>query len=322
MRQQWVVGLVALLVATAGWSTVDAQARPGDPIERIVTLGDSYSSGAGIHRHAFQYDDHGPAGHSFGPSTRLGASTCYRMTERTPGAKLAAELGIPSTLVACAGATIADLANQLDAAHLERAGAGSVVVLTIGGNDVRSARGEGWADVLARCVTTFGCDHHPNEAAGLDELEDRLASAFTMLGEQVPAARVRVLAYPRLMQPGRWSCLGVVGIGRAEASWIDRQVDALNAAIERAVQRAASVVEADLRFVSVVKQFEGHGACRGRASDRWVNTTVLGQTYVRRMAGGVITHHYRDDLVNFSSASFHPSQRGYDAYLAALRSSL
>src|SRR6056297_3693701 len=68
-------------------------------IERIVTLGDSYSSGSGVHRNASSYDDHGPEAHSFDRSTRLGSSACQRELDETPGPRLAGQLDAESVFV-------------------------------------------------------------------------------------------------------------------------------------------------------------------------------------------------------------------------------
>jgi lysophospholipase L1-like esterase len=318
-----VVGAGVVIATLLG--TLPVAAAPQDPprIVRVVTLGDSYSSGSGIHRHASDYDDHGPERHSFDASTRLGASACHRELDTTPGVRLAAELGASALMVACAGAVVADVPNQLDAATILGRGVGTLLTLTIGGNDIRSGRGENWGEVVLRCITTFGCDSARNAIAGLQALEDDLAALYGVMVERLPLAKMRVLAYPRLMQRDRWGCVGVPGVSRDEAAWVDGQVDDLNAAIERAVVRARGNSGVDLQFVPVIDEFAGHGACRTWQRDRYVNDVLLGQTLSRRLtAAGQVTEHFQNDLVTFSTASFHPSQKGYDAYGRALAASL
>jgi lysophospholipase L1-like esterase len=291
-------------------------------IDRVVTLGDSYSSGTGIHRNASDYDDHGPAMQTFAGSTRIGNSDCSRELDETPGPRLAAELGAASVFVACAGATIADIVNQVDTARIPGDGGGTLVTMTIGGNDLRTVRGENWPDTLVRCITSVGCDaSSKNQIANLAQMRVDLTEVYTMIGERFPRIALRVLGYPRLMQSDRW-CEGVTGFGRGEANWVDRQVDRLNEVIAASVRSAALRTRADLVFVSVVEQFDNHGACRFWQRDRYVNDAVFGETLKRSMAAdGTVDDHWDGGPLTISGASFHPSSKGYDAYFAALAAS-
>jgi lysophospholipase L1-like esterase len=309
-----------LVISPASASAADV--RDGSPVERVVTLGDSYSSGSGIHRNATDYDDHGPEGHSFRPRTRLGASACQRELDETPGPRLAAELGAESIVVACAGAVIREMPAQVRAADIPGDGGGTVVSVTIGGNDVRTERGESWPDALLRCITSIGCDRSSNELANLDDLRRELTDVYADIGERYPEISVRVLGYPRLMQSDRF-CEGVAGMSRSEADFVDEQVDRLNAKISSAVALASARTGADLRFVSVVDEFDNHGACRFWQRDRYVNDAVFGDSLRRsRLADGTVRDHVDDSPLNISSASFHPSSEGYDAYGRALTASI
>lgn len=288
-----------------------------------MTLGDSYSSGTGIHRNASDYDDHGPMRQTFARSTRIGNSDCSRELDETPGPRVAAELGAASVFVACAGATIADIANQVDAAHIPGDGSGTLVTMTIGGNDLRTVRGENWPDTLVRCITSAGCDaSSKNQIANLTRMRADLIEVYTTIGERYPGIAVRVLGYPRLMQSDRW-CEGVTGFGRGEANWVDRQVDRLNAVIAGSVRSASLRTRTDLVFVPVVEQFDNHGACRFWQRDRYVNDAVFGETLKRSMtARGEVRDHWDDGPLTISGASFHPSSKGYDAYFEALAASV
>ncbi len=327
---------VALLAATAATigavvgagTSVSARAEAPTAeflsrIERVVTLGDSYSSGSGIHRNASSYDDHGPEGHSFNRSTRLGSSACQRELDETPGPRLATQLGAESVFIACAGAVTREIPAQVRAADIPGEGDGTLVTITIGGNDLRTIRGENWPDVLRRCITSARChESSKNQVANLDEIREDLVDTYTAIGNEFPGATVRVLAYPRLMQ-GNGRCDGVTGISGDEADWIDEQVDLLNHQIEIATARSRGWTGADIRFVDVAEEFDNHGACRFWQRDRYVNDAVFGDTFRRsQLADGTIREHWTDGAFNVSTASFHPSSKGYDAYLSVLRTSL
>lgn len=328
----------AAIVAVAGAALVGsftiattattAFARPDSTsstarVTRVVTLGDSYSSGSGIHRNADDYDDQGPPAHSFDPATRLGSGACLRELDETPGPRLAEQIGADSVFVACAGAVISEIPNQVRAAQLPADGVGALVFLTIGGNDIRTQRGETWPDALIRCITSARCDRSDeNQVATFDSIEDQLTDVYIEIGSEYPSVTLRALGYPRLMQSDRW-CEGVTGVSRAEANWIDAQVDELDRRIESAVDAARATTGADLRYVSVVDEFHNHGACRIWQRDRFVNDAVTGTTLSRsQLADGTVRDHWSRGPLNFSGSSFHPSTKGYGAYLSALTSSL
>ena len=57
--------------------------------------------------------------------------------------------------------------------------------------------------------------------------------------------------------------------------------------------------------------------------DRYVNDSVLGPTFSRSMTADGEVHDHRDgNRFGLSGASFHPSQKGYDAYFDALSASV
>ena len=318
---------MACALASVGALATTAQAsstgRARTAIDRVVTLGDSYSSGSGIHRNASSYDDHGPESHSFDRSTRLGSSACQRELDETPGPRLAEQLAAESVFVACAGAVIREIPAQVRAAEIPGDGEGTLITMTIGGNDVRTARDENWPDALLRCITSVGCDRSAqNRMANFDEIRRDLIETYVAIGDEYPNVAVRALAYPRLMQSDRW-CEGVTGVSRDEADFIDEQVDLLNREVETATTVARVRTGADIRYVSVIDEFDNHGACRFWQRDRYINDAVFGDSLRRSMLeDGTIREHWTDGPINVSTASFHPSSSGYDAYLDALRSSV
>ena len=314
------------LAVVAGFATpalAGSTDAPRPAIDQVVTLGDSYSSGSGIHRDASRYDDQGPEAHSFDRSTRLGSSACQREVDETPGPRLAAQLGAESVFVACAGAVIREVPAQVRAADIRGGGDGTLITMTVGGNDLRTERDESWPEALLRCITSAGCDGPAqNRMVNFDDVRRDLIEAYVSIGEEYPEVMVRVLGYPRLMQSDRW-CEGVTGVSRSEADFIDDQVDLLNREIETAVSVARVRTSLDIRYVSVVDEFDNHGACRFWQRDRYVNDAVFGETLRRgKLEDGTIREYRDDGPINVSTASFHPSSSGYDAYLDALRGSI
>ncbi len=290
MRRPLALVVSALAVCSAtvvGAHQVRAADSGTDPIRRVITLGDSYSSGVGTHRSTSDYDD----------------TKCGRELDSTPGTHLAADLGATATMVACSGAVIADMADQLADAKIRGDGSGTLLTLTVGGNDVRSFHGDNWPNMLIECITDLSCDDTDrNGIANLDTITDELSALYLSIGDEYPDITVRVLGYPRLMQTDKW-CEGVTGVNHYEADWIDGQVDDLNDHIAAAAVLAHQMTGADIEFVSVVDAFDNHGACRFWQRDRYVNDALM-------------------DGMSISNSSFHPSTKGYKAYFAALSASI
>jgi hypothetical protein len=178
MRAHLLVAVAAtVLVGGASAATAD-----DGGIIRVVTLGDSYASGMGIHPDPADYDDHGPAAHSFGASTHLGSSACHRETDTTAGAQVAVRLGARSIVAACAGAAVADVERQLATVDVVGTGGETLFALTIGGNDLRTVDGSDWPDVLIDCITAFGCDDAAgNQLANIDDVEHDLVELYTAI---------------------------------------------------------------------------------------------------------------------------------------------
>ncbi|MGI9646815.1 MAG: GDSL-type esterase/lipase family protein [Ilumatobacteraceae bacterium] len=321
MRRHVIIALAVVAGVGAAVAPTGAGAESG--FDRVVTLGDSYSSGQGVHADASDYDDHGPPRHKFDGSS-LGGSACHRDFETTPGPRLAQDFGAESVFIACAGAEVRHIPNQLASAAIPGDGSGTLVSITIGGNDLRTRGGEDWPTVLLDCIVSFGCDHGgSNQPINLVALESDLTALYTRVGLEYPEITVRALGYPRLMQRERWGCPGVTGVGRGEADWIDRQVDSLNDAIAGAARVAGRVTGADIRYVSVVDEFDNRGSCRFWQRDRYVNDHVSGEILSRRMADdGTVFDKFTDTLVTVSGSSFHPSRKGYEAYYRVLADSL
>ncbi|HEY0239182.1 MAG TPA: GDSL-type esterase/lipase family protein [Friedmanniella sp.] len=262
-----------------------------------VALGDSYASGEG-----------------------LAPAFAYPVLLRDGGQERFAELAS----VASSGAVTGDVVGSQVGALREGT---ATVTLTVGGNDV------GFASVIAACL------HSPDprlqevlaQGGGgwrrrlREEAERQIAflggPAAVPRGRSVPLVRVLadiarrapdaeilVTGYPRLLGD-RPTAAGhhasdvlPLFVAPDDAAWLAAQSDALDAALDAAVERArASGVRA--RFVDVAAAFAGHGLSDRHAP--WVNGVVLASA---------------TSLVPDSS-SFHLTAAGSAAYAAAVSAS-
>ena len=222
-------------------------------------LGDSYASGAGVE----PYDE----------------DTCMRSAQ-APGRLVDAQSSIVlDDLVACAGATTGDIADQVRALDAET----DLVTVSIGGNDVR------WAQSVGTCIiadeSSCASAVQDSEATAREVLPGRLDTAYGQIREAAPKARVLVTGYARLFTEDRGdyqSGLGVV-TGR-EQTMMNEGADALNEAI------AAAATRHGFDFVDVTGRFVEHGV---NAPQPWI-------------------------LGFGTSAPFHPTAAGYQAYAEAI----
>lgn len=294
-----------------------------DSRPKVVTLGDSYSSGTGIWREDSSYDQQfGGYENELLYLTARSDLECWRELQDTPGPRHAAVVGAKAIFLACKGAELGNVAHQvtvlqgqwpLDAA----AGwSGAKFLLTAGGNDLRTNRGETWPELLERCImeaNPFGGCHtnSKNQIKNLDAIETNLGGLYRRLAAIAPGATIRVLGYPYIMRPrssGLSQCPHVTGITGNEARWIDQQVDRLNERIIKAVASTKSLHPAvDIEYVEV-RPLMTVGACFGQNSDAHINDRVTAWS--------------GQGLLLTSDASFHPTRRGYDVYHDAFVASL
>jgi len=276
--------------------TAPASADEPD-ITQVVQIGDSYSAGYGV----LSSDRSVVGGSCEDPG--------YFNTSAIPGGRLAEALDVPLEFQACGGAGIADVVEQFRTASesIPGDGTGTLVVLTAGGNDVLTQRGEMWPDLILRCkLLEFNCERSSeNQPANMSDVRDQMAALIEEIATTAPGAQIRVIGYPELMQRSPF-CFGVTGVDSSEADFLDRAARRLNDNLEAGVNKAAANRGGDIEFVSVEEAFEDHGACRLRRSgQRFINDTVIvpWPTVV-------------------AANSFHPTAEGYDAYSEALNGSL
>lgn len=285
----------ALLLLALPASALRAQKKTNSSGGYVVTLGDSYSSGTGIHKRLSDYHN---------------GDTCCRDFKTTPGSQVANNEGMQHIMPACAGDEIPQIRDQFAnlqsqyPAEAARGWEGSVMAFTIGGNDVRSNGGDSWIGLLLNCIGSFYTDCHEKEAnqvANFDELEGQLADFYTTVAQGASKATIRIWGYPRLLQR-TWHCIPVPGVNSGATQWMDDMVDELNSHIASGVSSVKSKhPEVDIEFVDV-RQYITKGACS--TSKNQVHSIVLNSETV------------------LSPMTFHPSQRGYNGYYDSLANSL
>jgi len=286
----------------------------------VITFGDSYASGTGSHRYGNDYDE------KFGARVTLDGESyiftesdneeCWRELDTTPGARYAnlSSVNKESTMYACKGATLPYVRRQIEYANAKHTDysskqwPNSVVVMTGGGNDIVNDDGDNWPDIITRCITEFnpfrGCHQNSNnQPSNWEFISESLFELYKFVGTGFANAQIRVLGYPRFMQPTP-GCGNVGGISVAEAEWLDEQVDRLNSEISSAVNRTVSYfrdvenVSVDIRFVNV-ESYINKGAC-----------TTGDEAQIRNLDLS-----WRKVI---SPASFHPNLNGHDACYQAL----
>jgi len=261
----------------------------------IVTMGDSYASGTGIHKYTSSYHE---------------GDECCRDFKTTPGSQLAKQEGQQHLIPACASDELPDISQQFSDLQRDypqeasRKWEGSTMMLTIGGNDIRSNDGSSWPGILINCIISFYTDchkKHANQVANFGEVQNQLADFYTTLAQGAGKATIRIWGYPRLLQR-TWHCIPVPGVNSGATKWMDNMVDELNGNIKQAVDRARSGNPGvDIEFVDVTP-YATKGAC-----------TISG-------------NHIHSIVLNLESLlspmTFHPSQSGYNAYYDALANNL
>ncbi|NDL58580.1 SGNH/GDSL hydrolase family protein [Phytoactinopolyspora mesophila] len=299
-----VTGLALLVPAGAAAALA---AKPGDGFEKslirvvrndqfidtapagVVSLGDSYSSGLG----AGSYDD-----------------DCDRTPQAWGMLIFADEVSREDRLLlACSGAVVDDVYDQLD--DLAEAGpsGGRLITLTVGGNDI------GFAGELASCFVPFvGCAGRETTLMNrIDALVDPLTELYVDVQAANPGDVLIVGGYPLLVPDPevRSSCRALTPLlSTAEREMIRRLGVALNQAIEEAAS-AAGVRSAGAQLEAV---FDGHEAC-ANGPDDWLNGLKLGSGSQEPDPDAPETRW--DAFASFVRESFHPNVAGQAGYADA-----
>jgi hypothetical protein len=217
-----VITAAVILLGLGG--TGPAQAAGGP----YTALGDSYSSGVGTRTY---YTDSG---------------SCYRGPQAYP-VQVAARLGAPLTFVACSGAKVPDVLNQLGSLSASTA----FVTVSVGGNDA------GFADVITRCALPWPwtCTTQINNANNYirNTLPGALDNLYNQIRAKAPNASVVVVGYPRLFNGEE--CNAGARISPSEQTALNNTADLLATTIGG---RAAAH---GFRFVDARAAFTGHAVC-------------------------------------------------------------
>jgi lysophospholipase L1-like esterase len=258
--------------------------------ERLLALGDSYSSGEG----AGSYD----------PDTNASDNTCHRSPLAWSQRVARSMRLVPLPSLACSGAVTGDvLRGDRTSDEPERrisqvsriAGDPGVVTLTIGGNDT------GFATVLRDCVLGNCLTKYVKPSGDvlegrIEKLAGELPGVYTAIRGAAPRARLVVMGYPRIFPDTRAgvatasNCAAFGTITTDEVAYLNDLTRKLNTAIAGAAEAAGA------DFVDVSEAFDGQELrCRG-------------PSYMNRLT--IVPR-------KLFKASFHPNARGYER-LAAL----
>ena len=246
VRISRVILSAAVAVTTAGLVTAVSVMPAADaaPSVGYVALGDSYSSGLG-------------AGSYISSS-----GSCDRSTNAYPEQWAAANSPASFVSVACAGATTSDvISSQVSALSA----ATTLVSITIGGNDA------GFSSVMETCVlkSTSSCLSAVAAAKAIvtSQLPARLTSTLQAIRQRAPSARIVLLGYPDLYDLSKSGTC--IGLNTQDRTALNSGADALDAALQAAVTRAADpgIVYADVRG-----QFASHVICD---AGRWLHSVDL-----------------------------------------------
>ena len=226
------IALVFAAASTPASAAVPQWLTPSNSTANYVALGDSFTSGQGAPPYLSA------------PCLQSAYGSYPVITASLSSFKLAANKS-------CSGANTTAVQAQVDALPSTLTGAKSpirLVTLTVGGIDAGSDK------VLAACATnptSPECLLAASSALGLlssGALVPQLATTYAKVAKAMPNARVFVLTYPRLFNPG------VSQLGDT----VNSATDALNLTINAAVN-SAKFQGYKVEPVDVTQEFANHG---------------------------------------------------------------
>ncbi|MFI5610523.1 SGNH/GDSL hydrolase family protein [Amycolatopsis sp. NPDC051903] len=251
------LAVVVLALATAS----TAGAAPRQDYRHYVALGDSYTAGPLI------------------PTQRLDPLGCARSTSNYPSI-LAAALHVDSYAdLSCSGADTSNMTRaqdvplgvnppQFSALRLDT----DLVTLGIGGNDssvfgtiVGTCPGLRSQDPSGNpCQRHFTTDGVDTVKAALATTQQSVETVLAGIHARSPRAKVFAIGYPRIA-PASGYCPDVLPFADGDYAWLTSVEEALNTAIENAVE-----ADGDASYVDTFTPSAGHDACAPDGS-AWIN---------------------------------------------------
>jgi lysophospholipase L1-like esterase len=221
-RGRLLSGLVTIVIASAGFSTIDAvPAAAKSSTVQYVALGDSYAAGQG----GGQY-----------------LNRCLQTAASYPEVLDSEKRIHLQANAACSGAETSEVQDQL--AALNRGT--RLVTLTVGAANLNLT------GLLTVCTETpADCQKEINERLVLlPALGKELTNLYADVAEAAPRALIVVTGYPHLFQPAN-----------ALQAAINTAIDQLNTTIEQAVDDAdaADTTDDNIIYVDVTEAFGDHG---------------------------------------------------------------
>ncbi|WP_326837735.1 SGNH/GDSL hydrolase family protein [Amycolatopsis rhabdoformis] len=272
------VAVAAVTALTTVSGAANATARL-DSYRHYVALGDSYTAGPLI------------------PTQRLDPLGCARSSSDYPSI-LAAALRVGSyTDISCSGADTSNMtgaqsvplgvnAPQFSALRLDT----DLVTLGIGGNDSSV-----FATLVGVCPALRAndpsgnpCERHfsvggtDSIKAALKNTQKSIETVLAGIHARSPQAKVLAIGYPRIA-PASGYCPSVLPFADGDYAWLSSVEEALNTAIENAVE-----ADGNASYVDTFTPSTGHDACAPDGA-AWIN----GQ-----------------DTLLFTAAAYHPLPEG------------
>jgi alpha-tubulin suppressor-like RCC1 family protein/lysophospholipase L1-like esterase len=286
----------------------------GDGRARWAVLGDSYISGEGLTQPATNGLGQAVARYDNGTDVRNNgcrrASTSWAVRLANAFGSLNSDL----LFAACSGAETPHVTNQgqyrfsphgihggLPQAELlkdiAREGPVDVVVLSIGGNDVRFGH---W---VTECVVEEPCD--PTTEPRLGEVRGLVRDTLRVVGRAAPGAKVIVAGYPFVADPLDNACGKLAGISRIERQRFRTFVTRLNTEVHLAARDAGAA------FLDLQHAFANQGIC---SDSGFVHGVTFGNDPVFHVnpVKELITRAVANE-------SFHPTDEGHTRIASAYR---
>jgi len=195
------------------------------------------------------------------------------------------------------------------------------LIISGGGNDIE------FANLVASCVFHLNCQHHSGTlnkvSAGLDSLDARYQALSTRIAALPPVKKIFITEYPDLVRDedgdpcdGRPKTDPLRLIKGDEAEWASEDVIG---ELNRKVKKAADWY-GWIYVTGISDRFRTHGYCTGD-DERWVRTfrdarQTQGTDGKCDLAAFKSVAGIRDCIV--SSGTFHPNEKGHQAYSLAI----